>query len=239
LLNLLNFEFQTAYVIDIVVAAWLLIAAIRGAKSGFISCIFGLVASVIALVVAFFCAETVLEQTGGLFSLQSMLIEKITESLSGLGEFMLAPLSEEGLVEALANTKLPSFLVDMIVDNVAVEGAAPDATIASHIGLTVGHFSSLVITGLALFILCKIVLSLIEKLFTKAVESIKFFGFINSLLGFVIGFVKSSITILLFIAALSLVPNELVTEILDSTLFVGYFFHNNPINLIFAAIFGA
>ena len=226
-----------AYIVDIVVVAVLLIYAIRNGKKGFIGCVFGLLVTIISLAVAFFCAETVLELTDGFFSVQSLLTEKITESLSSI-QGMEAPLAGEDINAVLEGTKLSPFLIKIIVDSVAVEGAAPGTTLASHIAVTIAEFSTLVITGIVLFLLCKIILTFIEKLFTKAVDSIKFIGFINTFLGALIGAVKGAIAILLVIAVVSIVPNEAITDFFDSTLFVGYFFHNNPINMLFAWIFG-
>ena len=52
-------SFQAAYVADIVCALLLLVSAFIGAKKGFVKCFFGLISTLVALILAFALASTV------------------------------------------------------------------------------------------------------------------------------------------------------------------------------------
>ena len=100
--------FQAAYLLDIAVAVILLICALKDAKNGFIYCVFGLLVSIVSLVVAFFCASTVVETTGGLFGLGDTICAAIEESLLGIVGFD-ADVSQDGLQAALLAANFPPF----------------------------------------------------------------------------------------------------------------------------------
>lgn len=226
--------FQMAYVVDLVAVLLVLIYTLKDAKKGFIYCVFGLLISVVSLVVAFFCASTVLETTGGLFGLEVTICGKIEESLLGIAGFD-ADVTQEGLTAALEAANLPAFMIDLIAD-IGIEAPA-GTTLAAHFGVTIGAFVSLVLTGIILFVLCKIVLSLVEKIFTALVEKVSLLGAVNGILGAAVGLLKGSLFVLMVLAALALIPSMDITAFMDETLFIGQLYHNNPINYVFSLIF--
>jgi uncharacterized membrane protein required for colicin V production len=226
--------FQSAYLVDIAVMIVLLIFALVDAKKGFIACIFGLVISVVAFIVAFFCASTVVDATGGLFGVQDLIGTKICEVLSGISVFQVDA-TQEGLATALQEAKLPAFLVELISKNgiQAEEGM----TLAQYISGEVAPFITLVLTGIVLFILCKLVLNFVEKILTSLVKNIAFLGAVNGILGALVGFIKGAFTVCLVLALLSLLTSPEITAFIDQTLFVKTFYHENPVNLLYGLIF--
>ena len=90
------------------------------------------------------------------------------------------------------------------------------------------------VSGIAAFILCKIVLDLIGKLLTKLAESVKAVGALNTLLGAVIGFIKAAILTCAALAVLSLLPDGAsfvvkAQEAIDNTFFVHVIRDHNPL----------
>lgn len=232
--NVFNLNaFQTAYLADIAVIIALLIFALTDAKKGFITCVFGLIITVVAFVVAFFCASTVVEATSGLFGLQELVFTEIQGALSG--EIFQADATQEGLALALSEANLPTFLIDLI----STKGidAPAGTTLAQYIAGEVAPFVALVLTGIILFILCKIVLIFVEKILTSLVSSVSLLGAVNTVLGAVIGFIKGALTVCILFSLLALLTSPEITEFINQTLFVHTIYHENPINLLFALIF--
>ncbi len=226
--------FQTAYLLDIAIVVILLIGALRDAKKGFIGCVFGLIISIVSLVVAFFCASTVVEATGGLFGLGDTICSAIEESLLGIVGFD-ADVSQEGLVAALEGVNFPPFLAELIASN-GVEAPA-GTTLAAHISVTIGSFATLVLTGILLFLLSKLVLTLVEKIFTSLVSKVSLLGAVNGALGALIGVIKGALTICLIFSVLSLITSPAINEFINQSLFAHFIYNDNPINYIFSLIF--
>jgi uncharacterized membrane protein required for colicin V production len=216
--------FQMAYIADIVVALYLLIMAVVNAKKGFVGCVFGLVGSIVALAVAFLCAETVVGATDNLFGLQALIETGISTS-----EVVQGATTVEGV---LSNLKIPEFLIAVIAEGI------PETDIVAAIQ-ELSHFLTLVVAGVVLFILCKIVLKILEKIFRSLIEHISFINAIDKLLGAVIGLAQGGLTVLVILAAITMIPEAAtsVGGLLDQTLFLGVLYHENPILQIFSMIF--
>ena len=90
------------------------------------------------------------------------------------------------------------------------------------------------VSGILVFVLCKIILDLIGKLLTKLADSVKAVGALNTLLGAVIGFVKGAILICAVLAVISLLPDSMsfatkAQEAIDNTFFVHVIRDHNPL----------
>lgn len=90
------------------------------------------------------------------------------------------------------------------------------------------------VSGILVFVLCKIILDLIGKLLTKLADSVKAVGALNTLLGAVIGFVKGAILICAVLAVISLLPDSMsfatkAQEAVDNTFFVHVIRDHNPL----------
>lgn len=81
------------------------------------------------------------------------------------------------------------------------------------------------VSGILVFVLCKIILDLIGKLLTKLADSVKAVGALNTLLGAVVGFVKAAIFVCAVLAVISLLPDSMsfsvkAQQAIDNTFFV-------------------
>ena len=224
--------FQTAYILDIVVIVALVLFALSDAKKGFIACVFGLVITIVAFVVAFFCASTVVEATGGIFGLQDLITTELQNVFTG--ELFQADATQAGLSAALAEAKIPTFLIEMISAN-GID-APQGTTIAQYLAGEIAPFVTLVLTGIVLFIVCKIVLIFVEKILTSLVSKVSLLGAVNKLLGAVVGLIKGAIMVCFIFSVVSLLTLPEITEFIDQSLFVHIIYHENPINLLYALI---
>ena len=88
--------------------------------------------------------------------------------------------------------------------------------------------------GIAVFVLCKLLLGIIARLLTKIANSVKAVGAANTLLGAAVGFLKAGILILAVLAVLSVLPETLsfvpkAQAAIDKTFFVHTLRDNNPL----------
>ena len=88
--------------------------------------------------------------------------------------------------------------------------------------------------GIAVFVLCKLLLGIIARILTKIANSVKAVGAANTLLGAAVGFLKAGILILAVLAVLSVLPETLsfvpnAQAAIDETFFVHTLRDNNPL----------
>lgn len=232
-------SFQTAYCADIVCAVILLVSAFVAAKKGFVKCFFGFISTLVALILAIALASVVLGLFDSLFGM--------TESFSGKfeGWFLKrkgfdADISGSGLAEALENVALPGFLKDVVLDKVSQINDFPaGTTLASQVAPVAAQYLGLLISAVAIFIVAKLVLFIIERILTKIVQSWSVASALNGLLGFVVGALKALIFICVVLAIVSLIPSEGLVSFFDKTLVVKYLYHDNPLPKIWAAFVGS
>ena len=229
-------EFKMIWMVDIVAVIIILTAVFKDTKKGFIKSIFGLIISVASIAVAFLFADTAREMTDGAFGLQNLIINGLSSTFADWG--LAFDASQEGIRNKLMDIgffKTLPFLVDIVMEQ--IDTGLPAGTMLNvHLGETVGVLATNVVVGIALFILCRIILSVVEKLLTSLVENITLLGALNTLLGAAVGLVKGVITVSLICMLLSTVPVfSSLMEQMPETLFVHeWFFVNNPLTKLLA-----
>ena len=156
--------FNTIWIVDIVAIIIMLIAVIKDTRKGFIKGIFGLLISVASIAVAFLCADMVAGLTGGLFGLEAGISESLAMSFSDLG-LNVDFTNEQAVYDALvANNEFfatATFLADIVAKEIVKIPNIPEGQLNIYLGEIVGGFATNIIVGLALFIICRIVLSLV------------------------------------------------------------------------------
>jgi uncharacterized membrane protein required for colicin V production len=230
MLQALNAVSWIQYALDGVVLLLILIFAAKAAKNGFVKCFFKFISTIIAIIVAFLFMNAVIEWTNGLFGLQDIIKEGCINGLSNIVGFD-ADVSATGIEEALKG-KIPDFLIPMIVDSVANKDIPAGTTVAMIAGDALGGVASGFIAWLAVFIVAKIILSLLEKIFSSLVDAIPLVGALNALLGFAVGAVEGLIVVSGIIAVLAFLPFEGLIAFFDECIIVGWLYHNNFINII-------
>jgi len=100
--------------------------AVLSAKRGFIDCLFGLIASLVALILAFSLFRGLLDWTNGLFGLQELLENACAKALGKISA-MNVDVSNGGLAMRLEESNIPSFLAKYILESVG-NSTLPEGT---------------------------------------------------------------------------------------------------------------
>ena len=221
--------------VDALVIVVIVAFAIVAAKRGFIDCLFGLISTVAAIVVAFILMKPLLSWTEGLFGLQEWLENACVGGLDKIAGFDI-DVSAAGIEEALAGKNLPQFLIDLIVETVGTQELAAGTTLAMLAGTTLGELAATLIAWLALFIIAKLIMKILKSIISSIVESIPIVGSINHVLGFVVGALQGLLIVCAVIAVLGVIPIEGVTVFLSDCAVTGWLYNNHPIHLIWGWI---
>ena len=230
--------FNTIWIVDIVAIIVLLGAVIKGTRKGFIKSIFGLLISVASIAVAFLCADMVTEMTNGAFGLQESIVKGLAETFANWG--LAFDVSQEGIEAKILEIdffKTMPFLVEIVMEEINT-GLPVGTMLNNHLASTVGLFATNIVVGVVLFILCRIILTFVEKILTSLVEHIKLFDAVNTILGAVVGLLKGAILVSIICMLLTTLPFfSALMEEMPNTLFVyEWFFANNPITKILAEL---
>lgn len=223
------------YIVDIIVVGALIVFAFVGAKKGFINQLFGFIATIVAAIIAIVGAKMVVNVTDGLFGLENVLTSACVNAFAKIEGFNV-DISNAGLEAMLSEKNLPEFIVNMVIDTYGNENIPAGTTLASIVGGTLGDVATALVAGLALFLICRLVLSIFKSLLNSIVEKISLFGALNGVLGFAIGLIQSFLIVCVVLAVLSVIPSVAIAAYLDNSLFVGALYHNNPINTILGSL---
>ena len=231
MLNLTMLNAKAWSIADIVVVVILLAFAFVCARKGFIDCLFGFVSVIAALAVAILCTKLFISVTDGLFGLQDVFSGTFQDALLKIKGFDI-DISVSGLEAALAEQNLPSFLVDLLIENFADETIAAGTTLAFVVGQTC---SRLLITGLSfliLFLVTKLLINLIKHILKALAEKIALIGSLDRLLGAVVGIVEGLLLVSFILSILSYIPSEAIMTYLNESMLAGWLYNNNLLSMI-------
>lgn len=220
--------FKAAYIVDIVCILWLVISSFRGAKKGFIGCLAGFFSTIVALILAFSLAPTLVRGLSSLFGETGSLTAKLERSFSSWTGFD-KDISAEGLSSALEGVSLPSFIVKYVVNHFGSDTLPAGTTLAMVIAPVVSQFVGLIVSGTIIFIVTKIVFFILVKLLTKLVRSAPAVSAVNTLFGTVVGFLKAAVIICGILELIALIPSASVSEFFGNCFLIKYIFHENPL----------
>ena len=213
-----------AYLVDIVIAVIMLIFVLKGAKKGFITCLFGFISTLVAIFIAFSCATLVADMTGGLFGLEATLQTNLTESFSNIEGFNIPVDANADLTALLLEGDVSTILVNLIAEKYAT---IPDGyTLGMMAGETVAHFAAALIAGIALFFVLKLVFAILKKFFNFIAKG-GLLGALNKILGAAVGFIEAVLLASIVVAVLSLFPSMM--SFLNSSLILTAIYNINPI----------
>ena len=219
------------YIIDILVVVVILGVALVCAKRGFIDCLFGFIATIVAIILAFALMKPFVGWTGGIFGLQGVLEKACTGVFAKVKPFTI-DISNQGISEALAGKNLPAFLIDAIVKGVGNESIPAGTTIAMLAGSALGEFITGLISWIVVFLIAKILIMLLRNTLGSVIENIPIVGGVNHILGFVVGILQGTMIVSGIIAVISILPIPSATQFFSDCLFVGLLYNHNPLNVI-------
>lgn len=211
-------------IVDIVIIAALVIFGIIGFKNGFLKSFLSLFNWTVCLVVAFICAKYVAGWINGIYNFSGLIGNKISSSLSGVHEFFTMSVSAFGGKENIINSipeglnGLLKQLIKVVFSNASVDEASAE-TIATIMGNSLGHICMIIISGIVIFIVLKIALALLSKLFDSIART-KVLGGVNKVVGLVFGLLKAAVIIIALnftLVGLTMIPavNNTITPLIQ------------------------
>ncbi len=220
------------YIVDIVLAIFLLAMIFICAKKGFINCFFGIISTTVALLVAVSLAKAVLEMTGGVFGLQGKM-EGGFVKFFGKIEGFTSDVSEKGVEAALQEGNVSVILARLVMKMVGNPDTIPvGTTLAMLVGEAMAQLAATLLVGILLFILAKLVMRLLRGVLTTIAERISLIGGINSLLGAIFGLLYGVLIVSAVLALLTVLPFESMTNYLLKSSIVSLLYNHNPIIVV-------
>ena len=211
-------------IIDILIVAVLIIFGIIGFNKGFLKSFISLFSWVVCILIAIFTAKYVANWINGIYDFSSLIGGRIADGLTGVNEFFSQSISEFSSTEEIINNlpadlnRLLSQLIKVVFSNTSVDMTSTD-TIASVVGLSLGHICMVIIAGILTFIVLKIVIALLSRLFDN-ISRTKILGGLNKVLGLIFGVLKAGCIIIILnciLVGLSLIPavNNTITPLIQ------------------------
>ena len=222
-------------IIDIAIIASLIIFAFIGIKKGFLHSIISLFSWVFCLLVAFLTAKYVAGWINGIFDLSGLIGSKISGALIDSNNFFAQAINTFATKEEIINTipsETNSFvkqIIKVVFSNSAVDMTSTES-IGSVVGVGLGQIITIVIAGILIFVVLKIAVALLNKLFNK-ISKTKVLGAVNKVLGAVFGVIKVAFVVVglnLVLVGLSVIPmvNKTITPLIQENTYVEKFTYN-------------
>ena len=223
-------------IIDIAIIVSLLIFAIIGLKKGFLHSVLSLFSWAFCLLVAFLTAKYVATWINGIYDFATLIGDKISSGLIDGNNFFTQAVntfaSKEEIIAAIPGETngFVKQIIKVVFTNSAVDMTST-ATIGSIIGYSLGQVTTIVIAGILIFIILKIAVALLTKLFNKIAKT-KVLGALNKVLGGILGVLKAGFIILglnLVLVGLSMLPvvNKTLTPLIQENTYVEKFVYNS------------
>lgn len=224
-------------IIDIVIIAVLVIFGIIGLKKGLLKSVLSLFSWVVCVVIAFMTAKYVAGWLNGIYNFSSLIGNSIAKSLNKSNEFFAQSINiyeasgKDALINAIPNdiNGMLKQLIKVVFSNTQVDMSSSE-TIGSVVGSSLGHICMVVIAGILVFIVLKIAVALLSKLFEN-IEKTKILGGLNKILGLVLGLLKGAFIIAVvncIAVALTLIPavNKTITPLIQDNTHVERVIYN-------------
>ncbi len=217
-------------IIDVFIVLAFVIFGIIGFKKGFLHSVLSLFSWVVCLIVAIWLAKYVANWINGIYDFSALIGDKISKGLSKSNAFYSQAINvyeaggKDSLIAALPkDNKFIAQIAEMVFSNAQVDMTST-STIGSVLGLNLGHICMVVISGILVFIVLKIAVFLLGKLF-KSISQTAVLGGLNKLLGLILGLAKAGIIIVAInciLVSLTLIPaaNKVITPVVTKHTYV-------------------
>lgn len=220
----------TFFAVDLIALAVVLVFAVVCSRRGFVDCFFGFISTLVAISLAFLFMKTFVRITGGVFGLQGLIERGCTNALLKIKGFDL-DISTQGVAELLSG-KLPKFLVNIVVENIANGDVPAGTTVATVVAQTASKYAINLIAWLLLFLLAKLFIRLLERVLTAIVSRLPIVGSLNSLLGLAVGVLEGVLIVSGVVAVFGLFPSNTLANFFNGAYFIKVIYNHNPLLLI-------
>lgn len=224
-----------AIIVDIVVILLVVLITVVAIKKGFLRTIFGLVSSILVIVIAVFAAAPLANAIGKGTQWDEKLESTLQGRLSGkipnyYGEILYYDLDGDGEVElafkpentdeykpydqVFTGSSLRFIRAEKIMrktaeNNINKEDSDSSITVINALAKTLTSYIFLAACFIAIAIIAKILFMILTKLLIKAASNLYFVHFVDKLLGGVFGFLLGALIVLIILAILQTMINGL------------------------------
>lgn len=220
---------------DILVCIVVLIFALVAMERGFVDCLFSLISTLLAIILAFILVKPFLTWTNGLFGLAGALEKGCTNFFSKIKGFDL-DISSAGIQALLEEKKLPKFLIESVLDGVGNSSLPAGTTIAMILGQRMSGFAMTLLGFVVLFFLVKLLLFLTRGILSSIIERLPVVNSVNRILGFTVGLLQGFLIVSAVIAVFAIIPWGTMNAFFNDCLFIGWLYNHNPIHFVFSWI---
>ena len=211
-------------IIDILIIGALVVFGIIGFNKGFLKSFISLFSWVVCIIIAIFTAKYVASWINGIYDFSGLIGSKIADGLIETNEFFARAISEfentQHILDSLPSdlNGLSRQLIKVVFSNTSVDMSSTDS-IATVVGSSLGHICMVIISGILVFIILKIVIALLSRLFDNIART-KILGGLNKVFGLIFGLLKAGCVVVLLnciLVALSLIPavNNTITPLIQ------------------------
>lgn len=216
-------------VIDIVVIAVLALFGIIGMIKGFLNTLISFFGNLASIGVAILCAKPVAKFLDSVFGIVSKIGDKIAGGLANIKPFAsnIAAVGDNVLTGAELKEYMPSgslyeralklFVEDGKEFTMTTEAAEQmDTQVVQYIGQRVAGILAIVIAAIVMFILLRVAILLLAKLF-NALSKNKAIGGLDKVVGLIFGLLKGAILVSLVLGIFYLIANETVNGWIENS----------------------
>ena len=216
-------------VIDIVVIAVLALFGIIGMIKGFLNTLISFFGNLASIGVAILCAKPVAKFLDSVFGIVSKIGDKIAGGLANIKPFAsnIAAVGDNVLTGAELKEYMPSgslyeralklFVEDGKEFTMTTETAEQmDTQVVQYIGQRVAGILAIVIAAIVMFILLRVAILLLAKLF-NALSKNKAIGGLDKAVGLIFGLLKGAILVSLVLGIFYLIANETVNGWIENS----------------------
>jgi len=231
-------------IIDVAIVALLVIFGIIGFKKGFLKSFISLFSWVVCIAIAILTCKYVAGWLNGIYNFSGWIGNKIANGLNGINEVFTKPVSAyastDAIISELSGVNMNGLLFQLvkvvfsnanITDTSTVEG-----TLSNYVGASLGHICMMIISAVLIFIVLKIVIALLSRLFDNIART-KILGGLNKILGLAFGLIKAGCIVIIFnaiLVALSLIPavNNTITPLIQDNTHIERVIYNQTDELV-------
>ena len=202
-------------IIDIVVISVLALFAVIGMIKGFLNTLLSLFGNLASVGVAILCAKPVAKFLDSVFNIVSKLGEQITKTITDVNPF-------ESGIEAVSDSVLTGTELKQYLQSggtiyrkalgLFVEDAhefTNDVDVVNYLGAQVARIAAIVIATIVMFVLLRIAVKLLAKLF-DALSKNKAVSGLDRAIGLTFGLLKGAIIVCLTLGIFYLIANQTV-----------------------------
>lgn len=196
-------EVSAGLICDIVIAVIALIIIGSNVQKGFVKQIIGLVATIGAVLLAYFFCKDLVNLVNEKFGWHDKLAEKLL-GIFGKKEAFNVALTEENVRAAIASIGLPDFVADVCAKLMSGVGGAAE-NVGQFLSDVAAKYILLAASFIVLFIVARLVLGLVKGIIIKIV-SLPIISGVDKLLALVLGVIKAVIVIYVGLYVIQMIP---------------------------------